>query len=94
MTCVRIDCFVRIALLARFVYEKTNLEFGSSAGPIFLMDADIRESMDSCLWTGLPLDDARFGAARLGDPSSKLDKPESCCSKGDSQDRCSGTAES
>lgn len=70
----------------------TDLEFGSSAGVIFLMEADICESMDSCLWTGRPLDVARFGAERLGDPSSKLDKPESCCSKGDSQDRFSGTA--
>ena len=91
--CAGIGCTTGVAS-AQFVIAQTDLEFGSSAGVIFLMEADICESMDSCLWTARPLDVARLGVAaeRLGDPSSKLDKPESCCSKGDSQDRCSGTA--
>ena len=41
MKCMRRNCFARIALMARFMCEKTDLEFGSSAGVIFLMEADI-----------------------------------------------------
>lgn len=77
--------------------KHADLEFGSSAGVIFLMEADICESIESCRWTGRPLEEVLLGKGwdkRLGDPSSKPDKPDNCCSNGDSQDRFSGTTES